>query len=114
LLVILRGLLGWRSLTELRAARLFERAEPAVGNRLSNAVQLAAQTGASPVEEFLRREAIELARDTAATLKTWASCVAPCSWPRRAWEQSRWVGCAVPLWAAMCFERSCPGSLTAR
>lgn len=70
-LVILQGLLGWRWLTELRAARLFESHEPAVGNRLSNAVQFENQTGASAVGEFLRRETMLLGRNTAAKLKTW-------------------------------------------
>src|ERR1041384_5213969 len=65
------GIWQWRGLDERRVARLFERTEPALGNRLTNAVLLAAKTGASSVEEFLRREAIDLGHRTASGLKAW-------------------------------------------
>ncbi len=62
------GLREWRSLSETRLARLFERMDSSLGNRLTNAVQLAQKTGATPVEEFLRRDAVELGRSNAGRL----------------------------------------------
>ena len=61
----------WRRLGERRVARLFERAEPALGDRLTNAVQLAGQSGSSGVEEFLRREAVDLGHRSATGLRAW-------------------------------------------
>jgi hypothetical protein len=61
---------GWR-LDAQRVAGLLERVQPALGNRLSNAVQLATSPSENPVEEFLRREAVELGQRTAAGLQTW-------------------------------------------
>jgi hypothetical protein len=52
----------WYALNDRRVARLFERAEPALGDRLTNAVQLSSQPSADSVQEFLRREAVELGR----------------------------------------------------
>jgi len=69
--VLAVALWQWRKLNERRVARLFERTEPWLGDRLTNAVQLALQSSASGVEEFLRREAVELGRKAAAGLKTW-------------------------------------------
>ena len=65
------GICYLRAMTEICAARLFERTEPSLGNRLSNAVQLASQPGASPVTEYLRQESIELGRSAAANLDAW-------------------------------------------
>ena len=70
-LVLADGIRRWRALTEFRAARLLERTELSLGNRLSNAVQLSAQSGASPVAEYLRQESIELGRSAAANLRAW-------------------------------------------
>ena len=65
------GVWLWRRFEEQRVARLFERAQPALGSRLINAVQLAQRTGAAPVEEVLRREAVELGRKAAASALVW-------------------------------------------
>jgi hypothetical protein len=61
----------WRRLTEARLARLLERSDPALGNRLINAVQLAQNNAASGAEEFFRREAVALGRRTSAHLALW-------------------------------------------
>ena len=65
------GLWSWLRFSEQRLARSFERANPALGNRLINAVQLAGQAGATPVEQLLRDEAVELGRATAAGVQVW-------------------------------------------
>ena len=65
------GFWGWRRVRESRLARFFERADSSLGNRLINAVQLAAQTTVSPVEECLRREAVELGRRAAVRVAVW-------------------------------------------
>src|SRR5262249_25415040 len=52
-------------------ARVFERHEPSLGDRLTNAVQLARNQGGEPVEQFLRREAIELGQRAAAGVTVW-------------------------------------------
>ena len=59
------GFLEWRRLTESRLARRFEQSDAALGNRLINAVQLAQRTSASAAEEFFRREAVDLGRQSA-------------------------------------------------
>ena len=59
---LLAGWLFWRRLTEMRLARALERKDASLGNRLTNAVDLARKTGDSPAQEFLRREAVELGR----------------------------------------------------
>jgi hypothetical protein len=64
--VLLAGIVSWRRLTEMVLARALERKDPALGNRLSNAVDLSYRTGDSPVQEFLRREAVEQGRRSAA------------------------------------------------
>jgi len=61
----------WRRFEEQRVARLFERVQPGLGNRLINAVQLSQHTSAEAVEEFLRREAVELGRKAAAGAAVW-------------------------------------------
>jgi hypothetical protein len=65
------GIWEWRRLTEPRLARLFERANVSLGNRLINAVQLAQKPGGSAAEEYLRLEAVRLGRETAHDLRTW-------------------------------------------
>jgi hypothetical protein len=65
------GFWEWRQLTESRVARQFEQADASLGNRLINAVQLAQKTSASAPEEFLRREAVELGRQSALKLNAW-------------------------------------------
>ena len=65
------GLWSWMRFTEPRLARSFERADPALGNRLINAVQLAQQPGMTPVEQLLRNEAVELGRAAAASVQVW-------------------------------------------
>jgi hypothetical protein len=71
LAVLAVGWWQWRKLDEARMARRFECLEPALGSRLTNAVQLATRPGRSEIEEFLRREAVELGRRSAAELATW-------------------------------------------
>src|SRR5262245_54284143 len=60
--VTVAGIWRWLRLNEQRVAQLFEGTEPALGNRLTNAVQLASRSGTTSVEEFFRREAVELGR----------------------------------------------------
>jgi len=68
-LVVLGGAIWqWRQLTEKHLARRFEQFAPSLGNRLTNAVDLAQQTGHSAVQEFLRCQAVELGRQSAAKL----------------------------------------------
>lgn len=57
-------------LNDWRMARRFERANPQLGSRLTNAVQLADQTCNSEVGEFLRGEAVTLGRRSAAEVRT--------------------------------------------
>jgi len=85
----------WRRFEEQRVARLFERTEPALGNRLINAVQLSQHTGAEAVEEFLRREAVELGRKAAAGVAVWPAVRAGVKWAAGA------AGFAVAAW--LCF-----------
>lgn len=54
-----------------RVARLYERLFPKLGTRLSNAVQLAGKPGETAVQEFLRLEALDLARRASDDLKAW-------------------------------------------
>jgi hypothetical protein len=61
---------NWRGSTTAEWARRFERANPQIGTRLTNAVQLADQKCDSDVGEFLRAEAIALGRRTAAQVQT--------------------------------------------
>ena len=65
------GVLEWRRLSESRLARLFEQSDAALGNRLINAVQLAEKSSASGTEEFFRRQAVELGRQSARNLDVW-------------------------------------------
>src|ERR1039458_7475630 len=65
---LVAGWVLWRRLTEMVLARALERTDASLGNRLTNAVDLARKTGNSPVQEFLRREAVELGRRAAAAL----------------------------------------------
>ena len=71
LAIIAAGLLGWRQLSDFRAARMFEKSGRGLGNRLTNAVQLSTQAGATPAAEYLRREAVELGRRSAENLQAW-------------------------------------------
>lgn len=65
------GLWHWWQLEDQRLARLFERAEPSLGNQLINAVQLSRYASSSSIEEFLRLEAIELGRKASARVAVW-------------------------------------------
>lgn len=60
-----------RGVNELRLAKLLERANPRIGTRLTNAVQLGMESGATPVETFLRGEAVEFGRQAAAEVGVW-------------------------------------------
>jgi hypothetical protein len=57
-------------LNDRRIARQFESANPQLGSRLTNAVQLADQTCHSDVGEFLRREAVTLGQRSASEVRT--------------------------------------------
>jgi hypothetical protein len=70
-LVLIAAMLRLRQFTVPRVARVFERAFPALGNRLTNAVQLADPPGVSPIQEFLRVEAVEMGRRAAMSARTW-------------------------------------------
>ncbi len=71
LVLAVLALVNWLDLAEQRVARLVERAEPSLGNRLINAVQLSAQPAGGAVEECLRREAVELGRRAAEGAGVW-------------------------------------------
>ena len=62
---------AWKRLNHERLARLLELAEPSLGNRLINAVQLSDAERPQPIAEFLRREAIDLGFDAARKTRTW-------------------------------------------
>jgi hypothetical protein len=65
------GIRQRRKLSERRVARLFETSYPALGDQLTNAVQLSADESHSAVGECLRRDAIALGHQAATGLKTW-------------------------------------------
>jgi len=65
------GVWSWLRFTDPRLARSFELADPSLGNRLINAVQLAEQPGTTAAEQLLRNEAVELGRSTAANVQVW-------------------------------------------
>jgi hypothetical protein len=65
------GYFKWRRLSESNMARRFEQSDTALGNRLINAVQLAEKSSASGTEEFFRRQAVELGRQSARNLNAW-------------------------------------------
>lgn len=80
-LVLLGG--AWRRLRILspsHVASLYEQRDPSLGSRLTNAVQLAAESSTSPVTEFLRGETIRLGQEEARQLRTW-----PLARPRILW-----------------------------
>ncbi len=60
------GIWEWRRFTDPFLARRLEHIDPFLGNRLTNAVDLAHKTGESAVQEYLRCEAVELGRRSAA------------------------------------------------
>ena len=89
------GFWEWRRLTEERLARMFERTDLTLGNRLINAVQLAQRPGKSATEECLRREAVESGGKAAAKLNAW-----PVS--RRGIRRvSTLVACVFLVWVAL-------------
>ncbi|HEU0009326.1 MAG TPA: hypothetical protein VFT34_05890 [Verrucomicrobiae bacterium] len=71
LLLLVLAVVPLRRLGDGRIARSFERHDPSLGDRLTNAVQLARKQGGEPVEEFLRREAVELGQRAAAGVRVW-------------------------------------------
>jgi len=60
-----------RRLTEERVASLFESENASLGTKLTNAVQLSRDPGASAVEQVLRREAVRLGERAATGLTAW-------------------------------------------
>jgi hypothetical protein len=62
------GLWDWRRFSDPWLARRLEQIDPSLGNRLTNAVDLAPKTGQSAVQEYLRGEAVELGRRSAVPL----------------------------------------------
>ena len=93
--LLVAGYCEWRRLTEARLARRFEQADPALGNRLINAVQLAQTNPADGTREFFRREAVALGRESAKDLAAW-----PVVRPglQRA---GAWLGGALLAWAVL-------------
>ena len=94
-LVVAWAIWRWRRFHEQRVARLFERTQPALGNRLINAVQLSQHTSAEAVEEFLRREAVKLGRQTAAGVAVWPAVRAGVKWAAGV------AGLAVAAWLCL-------------
>jgi hypothetical protein len=66
--LLVAGVWQWRRFSDQWLARRFEQIDPALGNRLTNAVDLAPKTGQSAVQEYLRGEAVELGRRSAGQL----------------------------------------------
>ncbi len=71
LLLVVMAVVPLRRLGDARIARSFERHDPSLGDRLTNAVQLGRQSGGEAVGEFLRREAVELGQRAAAGVRVW-------------------------------------------
>jgi len=69
--VLLSGAIALRRLTDVRVARACEIRHPSLGTVLTNAVQLARQPGATPVEEHLRRVAVAYGNLVGAGLSVW-------------------------------------------
>jgi len=65
------GIREWLQLREPHLARQFEQTDPALGNRLINAVQLADKASTNPAEEMFRQQAMELGRQAAANVDVW-------------------------------------------
>ncbi|MEY2409490.1 MAG: hypothetical protein QOF48_2160 [Verrucomicrobiota bacterium] len=65
------ALLPLRHLRDDRMARMLERQQPALGDRLTNAVQLSLATKTEAIAEFLRREAIVLGQRAAGGVRVW-------------------------------------------
>jgi len=91
------GIREWCSFSETRVARIFERMDFSLGNRLTNAVQLAQKTGVTPVEEFLRRDAVELGRSAAGKLNALSVM------RRRIRRAVVFLGCVALAWSALFF-----------
>lgn len=70
-LFLVLAIIPLRRLNDARIGRTFERHDPSLGDRLTNAVQLGHHSADEAVEEFLRREAVELGRRAAAGVKVW-------------------------------------------
>src|ERR1041384_7593673 len=62
------AIIRWRAWNEFQVARLFERCNTTLGNRISNAVQLSSQTTSTAMQEYLRQEAVQLGQHAAANL----------------------------------------------
>lgn len=60
-----------RRLTPGRVARRYEQTYSRLGSKLSNGVELASKPGATGAQEFLRLEALDLARRASEGLKAW-------------------------------------------
>ncbi len=78
--LVVAALLGLRRLDSLGVARRFERKMPALGNALTNAVQLASQPSETAVGEILRAQAVEQGRRCAKPLSAWALEERPALW----------------------------------
>jgi hypothetical protein len=65
------GLFRLRQLRAARVARELERRDPALGNALTNAVQLARQRSPTPVGEFLRRQTVRRGEQAARAARVW-------------------------------------------
>lgn len=65
------GFFERRRFTDPKVARLLEKADTSLGNRLINAVQLAQQKCESPTGEFLRAEVVRIGQEAAAQQSAW-------------------------------------------
>jgi hypothetical protein len=90
------GVRKWRRFTDPYLARRFESADPSLGNRLTNAVDLANKPGESAVQEYLRCEAVDLGRQSAMKLSAAAMM-------GRGVRRAGWLLAGGALaWAALC------------
>ena len=99
LAVVIASICSLRRIDSLHVARSFERVEPGLGDRLTNAVQLHDQAAPTSTGEVLRREAVELGRKSAAGLRAWQMMRRPIKGALLAlaavgvcWSMAVWLG----------------------
>lgn len=71
LFILVPGLARLRRIREESVAAMLEKRDPAIGTRLTNAVQLGASAGATPVEDYLRSEVARLGRECVSQTRIW-------------------------------------------
>jgi hypothetical protein len=89
------GIWRWRQFDDEGIARSYERTQPALGNRLINAVQLSGRAAATATEECLRQQAVELGREAAAGVVIWPAV------RRTAQVAGLLAGAALLVWVAL-------------